>query len=112
MRTFNGTEPMIDCRPSSPRSSDMMDPCKVAEGAFCQGNLSFLRRQDILLFPWGILIHLRWSKLIHFQTRTFDVPLPRLSGNVLCLVNALINYLQLNSGAILSGPVFVYPVNS
>ena len=50
--------------------------------------------------------------MIQFQSRTFDVPLPCLPGNVLCPVNALSNYLQLTSGASPSGPAFVYPVNS
>ena len=35
MRTFNGTVPMIDCRPSTPCS---IDSCKVAGGAFYQGD--------------------------------------------------------------------------
>ena len=71
-----------------------------------------LRRQDIIFFPWGVLIHIRWSKVIQFQSRTFDVPLPRLPGNVLCPVNALVNYLHLTCGAPPSGPAFVYFVNS
>ena len=41
-----------------------------------------LRRQDILFYPWGILIHLHWSKVIQYQSRTLDVLLPRLPGNV------------------------------
>ena len=35
MRIFNGTVPMIDCRPSTPCS---IDSCKVAGGAFYQGD--------------------------------------------------------------------------
>ena len=35
MRTFNGTIPKIDCRPSTPCS---IDSCKVAGGAFYQGD--------------------------------------------------------------------------
>ena len=35
MRTFNGTVPMIDCRPSTPCS---IDSCKLARGAFYQGD--------------------------------------------------------------------------
>ena len=89
------------------RRSNVMAP----SGAKFDGS-KHLRRQDILFYPWGILIHLRWSKVIQFQSRTFDVPLPRLPGNVLCPVNALFNYLQLTSGASPSGPAFVYPVNS
>ena len=89
------------------RRSNVMEPsCTKFDGS------KYLRWQDILFYPWGILFHLRWSKVIQYQTQTFDVPLPRLSGNVLCPVNALINYLQLTSGADLSGPAFVYPVNS
>lgn len=71
-----------------------------------------LRRQDILFFPWGVLIHIRWSKVIQFKSRTFDVPLPRLPDNVLCPVNALCNYLRLTSGASLSGPAFIHHSNS
>ena len=88
------------------RSNVMAPSCTKFDGS------KHLRRQDILFYPWGILIHLRWSKVIQYQTRTFDIPLPRLSGNVLCPVTALIIYLHLTSGADLSGPAFVYPVNS
>ena len=35
MRTFNGTVPMIDCRPSTPCS---IDSCKLAGGAFYRGD--------------------------------------------------------------------------
>ena len=66
-----------------------------------------LRRQDILFFPWGILIHVRWSKVIQYKSRTFDVPLPRLPDNILCPVKALCNYLRLSSGATASGPAFI-----
>ena len=66
-----------------------------------------LRRQDILFFPWGILIHIRWSKVIQYKSRTFDVPLPRLPDNILCPVKALCNYLRLSSGAPASGPAFI-----
>ena len=71
-----------------------------------------LRRQDILFYSWGVLIHLHWSKVIQFQPRIFDVPLPRFPGNVLCPVNALFNFVCLTSGSSPSGPAFVYPVNS
>ena len=50
--------------------------------------------------------------MIQYQSRTFDVPLHHLPGNVLCPVNVLFNYLQLTSSAAHSGPAFVYPVNS
>ena len=71
-----------------------------------------LRRQDILFFPWGILIHIHWSKVIQFKSRTFDVPLPRLHGNILCPVNELCNYIRLSCGALASGPAFIYISNS
>ena len=35
MQTFNGTMPMIDCRPATPCS---IDSCKLAGGAFYQGD--------------------------------------------------------------------------
>lgn len=50
--------------------------------------------------------------MIQFKSRTFDVPLPRLPGNILCPVNALCNYLRLSCGASASGPAFIYISNS
>ena len=41
MRTFNGTMPMVDCRPATPVS---IDACKLAGGAFYHG--------DIVHTPW------------------------------------------------------------
>ena len=87
------------------RSNVMAPSCTKFDGS------KHLPRQDTLFYPWGILIHLCWSKVIQYQTRTFDIPLPRLSGNVLCPVTSLINYLHLTSGTDFSGPDFVFPVN-
>ena len=67
-----------------------------------------LRRRDILCFPWGCLLHFRWSKVIQFKSRTFDVPLPRLENNVLCPASAVCNYLQRSMGASLDGPAFTF----
>lgn len=67
-----------------------------------------LRRRDILCFPWGCLLHFRWSKVIQFKSRALDVPLPRLKDNVLCPASAVCNYLQRSRGASLDGPAFTF----
>jgi hypothetical protein len=71
-----------------------------------------LRRRDLLFFPWGIMLHIRWSKVIQSRSRTFDLPLPRLRDNKLCPVQAIFNCFQLSQGASLDGPAFVYKSNS
>lgn len=71
-----------------------------------------LRRRDILFFPWGILVSIRWSKTIQFQSKTFDIPFPRLKDNVLCPVQAVFNYQQQTLGAEMDSAAFTYRLNN
>lgn len=71
-----------------------------------------LRRRDILFFPWGLLLHIRWSKVIQFQSRTFDIPLPRMKNSVLCPVQVIFNYQQPTMGADMDSPAFTYRANN
>ena len=71
-----------------------------------------LRRRDILFFPWGLMLHIRWSKVIQFQSRTFDIPFPRLKNNALCPVQAIFKYQQQTLGADINSPAFMYRVNN
>lgn len=70
-----------------------------------------LRRRDVEFLPWGALLHIRWSKVIQFQSRIFDLPLPRLKSNAMCPVQAIFNCFQFTQGADLDGPAFVYKIN-
>jgi hypothetical protein len=51
-----------------------------------------LRRRDIIFLPWGIKLQIRWSKVIQFRSRNFEVPLARMRGSTLCPVQAVFNF--------------------
>ena len=70
-----------------------------------------LRRRDIHFVQWGAMILIRWSKVIQFQSRTFELPLPRLKANSLCPVQAIFNCFQFTQDADLDGPAFLYKIN-
>ena len=67
-----------------------------------------LRRQDVLIHHWGIALVIRWSKTNQFKSKTIKIPLPRLKGNPLCPVQAIVNSFQLSSGALPEGPALMY----
>ena len=68
MRSFNGTVPMLDCRPATPVS---IDSCKKAAGAFFHGDFIHTQwKQDISYLPINYLevlalepAVLRWAPL-------------------------------------------------
>ncbi len=67
-----------------------------------------LRRRDITYHQWGIMVHIRWSKTNQYQSRTFDIPLPRLKQHRLCPVQAIFHAAKLSALANNDGPAFVY----
>ena len=40
------------------------------------------------MFTWGIIITLRWSKVIQFRQRTLYVPIPETENSLLCPLQA------------------------
>lgn len=54
---------------------------------------------NILLYHWVLALLIRWTKSNQFQSKTFHIPLPRLRGNPLCPVQAIVNFMQLSIGA-------------
>ena len=48
-----------------------------------------LLRSDFQLFPWGVLITIRWSKTIQFRERVVQLPLPFIPGSPLCPFTAI-----------------------
>ena len=54
-----------------------------------------LRKMDILTFNWGILILVRWSKVIQFKQGTLYVPIPKIENSVLCPLQAYHDALTL-----------------
>ena len=43
-----------------------------------------LRKCDVRLFPWGIILVVRWSKTIQYRDRTLLVPVPKIAHSSLC----------------------------
>ena len=48
-----------------------------------------LRRSDLHLFSWGVVMVVRWNKTIQFKQRTLLIPLPRVNESPLCPLRAL-----------------------
>ena len=53
-----------------------------------------LTKADIKMFPWGVLITIRWSKTIQFRERIVEIPLPRIPRSKLCPTAAIVNALR------------------
>ena len=66
-----------------------------------------LCRSDFVLFHWGIMIKIKYSKTIQFNERVLLTPLPLLSGHPLCPVAAITNAFVLSPEAPPSGPAFM-----
>ena len=43
-----------------------------------------LRKTDLLMFNWGIINFVRWSKVIQFKQRTLRVPISKIRNSLLC----------------------------
>lgn len=66
-----------------------------------------LRRRDLLFFPWGIKLVIRWSKTIQFKQRTLELPMIRIPNHPLCPVQAVTLAFKQTSGASPDGPAFM-----
>ena len=47
-----------------------------------------LQRGDIVFYPWGMLVTIRFTKTIQFHERVLQVPIPRMPNSLLCPVQA------------------------
>ena len=71
-----------------------------------------LARSDFTFHPWGVMLHIRWSKTIQCGERILEAPLPRLPAHPLCPVAAIVQAFVLTRGAQVNGPAFVLKVTS
>lgn len=71
-----------------------------------------LRRKDVILCSWGVILVVRWSKTIQFHQKQLLIPLPKLSSSDLCPLTALQQAFQLTSSADPEGPAFMYAKGS
>ena len=67
-----------------------------------------LRRRDIVFYKWGMNVRIQYSKVIQFQSRIIDLPLPRARDNPLCPVSAMFNALSLTENLPPDGPAFSF----
>ena len=63
---------------------------------------------DVLFFPWGAFVIVRWSKTIQYSERLLKVPMPLLRNHPLCPVTALLQCLKANGNLTPSDPLFMY----
>ena len=68
---------------------------------------SHLRRSDLHLFSWGVVMVVRWNKTIQFKQRTFFIPLSRVNEAPLCPLTALANAYDLTRDAGPYDPAFM-----
>ena len=71
-----------------------------------------LRKCDVRLFPWGIILVVRWSKTIQYRDRTLLVPVPKIAHSSLCPWSAVTRAFKLagvyQSNKSASEPAFTY----
>ena len=71
-----------------------------------------LRQCDVRLFPWGIILVVRWSKTIQYRDRTLLVPVPKIAHSSLCPLSAVTRAFKLagvyQSNKSASAPAFTY----
>lgn len=70
-----------------------------------------LRRSDVTFFPWGVMLNIRWSKVIQYQSKTLQIPLPRMVTSSLCPVKAIFHCFSQTARANSGGPAFVFVSN-
>ena len=70
-----------------------------------------LCRNDFVFHYWGVMINIRWSKMIQFKDRTLYIPMPRISGHPLCSVQAICHAFKFSAGACPGGPAFLRSQN-
>lgn len=83
--------------------SNLLPPSAAAFNKECH-----LRRNDIILCSWGVVLVVRWSKTIQFRQKHMLIPLPKLPNSDLCPLSALHKAFQLTSSADPEGPAFMY----
>ena len=54
-----------------------------------------LRNCDVRLYPWGIILVVRWSKTIQYRNRTLLVPVPKIAHSSLCPWSAVTHAFKL-----------------
>lgn len=67
-----------------------------------------LRRGDFAFTPWGVIVTVRWSKVIQFQNKILLIPIARIPRHALCPVSALQDYFDACPASSAS-PAFLVP---
>ena len=81
-----------------PRATDLARP-----------QTSSLRvRSDFHFTSWGLIVSVKWSKVIQFRERTLLIPLVSIPSHALCPVHALRDFFD-TCPAPASSPAFVLP---
>ena len=65
-------------------------------------------KSDFIFYPWGALVHVRWSKTIQFRERTVHLPLPRIPHSVLCPVTAILHAFSFTQSGASSSQAFAW----
>lgn len=71
--------------------------------------LKSLRRSDIAVYSWGLVVSIRHTKTIQCRERSLKIPLPRIPGHCLCPVQAIVLAFEKSPGVSSDGPAFVVP---
>lgn len=53
-----------------------------------------LRRGDFSFHSWGLIVTVRWSKVMQFREKILLIPIARIPDHLLCPVTALENYFS------------------
>ena len=67
-----------------------------------------LSRSDFHFTSWGLIVSVKWSKVIQFRERTLLIPLVSIPSHALCSVHALRDFFD-TCLAPASSPAFVLP---
>ena len=67
---------------------------------------------DIIVHHWGLVVIIKWSKILQFRERSVSVPLPYIKGHPLCPTTAVVHAFSLTSTGLLLGPALTYPTLS
>ena len=67
-----------------------------------------LSRSDFHFTSWGLIVSVKWSKVIQFRERTLLIPLVSIPSHALCPVHALREFFD-TCPAPASSPAFVLP---
>lgn len=67
-----------------------------------------LSRSDFHFTSWGLIVSVKWSKVIQFRERTLLIPLVSIPSHALCPVHALRDFFD-TCQAPASSPAFVLP---